>query len=249
MGVIKININTIVNYINERLAGEQLLYSQLLVFLDGTIDDINQALNSNFPAFSEFSEKDENYPDYNFFPDRYIRTVVVTGACAKFYICDEEGAAVAEQYQYEYKEKLFLMVRDYSHQVPEEYRAEHQGYMIDYTSKECNFILNGANVVMINNDNSTIFAKGRIEIKRLEGREFDIYVKIGDYKHYVGSYPQTGKDLEVFEFDIEIPKHLQNKLNANKEPVILFSGSLDKNYNPECDYDKVFFNYKVGVDI
>ena len=38
----------------------------------------------------------------------------------------------------EYKEKLFLMVRDYSHQVPEEYRAEHQGYMIDYTSKECN---------------------------------------------------------------------------------------------------------------
>ena len=138
MGVIKININTIVNYINERLAGEQLLYSQLLVFLDGTIDDINQALNSNFPAFSEFSEKDENYPDYNFFPDRYIRKVVVTGACAKFYICDEEGAAVAEQYQYEYKEKLFLMVRDYSHQVPEEYRAEHQGYMIDYTSKECN---------------------------------------------------------------------------------------------------------------
>ena len=30
------------------------------------------------------------------------------------------------------------MVRDYSNQVPEEYRAEHQGYMIDYTSKECN---------------------------------------------------------------------------------------------------------------
>lgn len=48
MGAIKININTIVNYINERLAGEQLLYSQLLVFLDGTIDDINQALNSYF---------------------------------------------------------------------------------------------------------------------------------------------------------------------------------------------------------
>lgn len=119
MGVIKININTIINYINERLAGEQLLYSQLLVFLDATIDDINQALNSNF------------------FPNRYIRTVVVTGACAKFYICDEEGTAVAEQHQYAYKEKLFLMVRDYSHQVPEKYRAEHQGYMIDYTSKGC----------------------------------------------------------------------------------------------------------------
>ena len=103
--------------------------------------------------------------------------------------------------------------------------------------------------LLIFNDNSTIFAKGRIEIKRLERREFDIYIKIGDYKHYVGSYPQTGKDLEVFEFDIEVPKHLQIKLNANKEPVILFSGSLDKNYNPRRDYDKVFFNYKVGVDI
>ena len=136
MGVIKININTIVNYINERLAGEQLLYSQLLVFLDGTIDDINQALNSNFPVFSEFNENYKQYPDYNFFPDRYIRTVVVTGACAKFYICDEEGAAVAEQYQYEYRDKLFLMVRDYSHLVPEEFRVDHQGYMIDYSSKE-----------------------------------------------------------------------------------------------------------------
>ena len=90
MGVIKININTIVNYINERLAGEQLLYSQLLVFLDGTIDDINQALNSNFPAFSEFSEKDENYPDYNFFPDRYIRTVVLTGVLSFIYVMKRE---------------------------------------------------------------------------------------------------------------------------------------------------------------
>lgn len=65
MRVIKININTIFNYINERLAGEQLLYSQLLVFLDGTIDDINQALNSNFPAFSEFSEKTVTEIDFN----------------------------------------------------------------------------------------------------------------------------------------------------------------------------------------
>ena len=102
---------------------------------------------------------------------------------------------------------------------------------------------------LISRDSSTIFAKGRIEIKKLEGREFDIYIKIGDYKHYVGSYPQTGKDLEVFEFDIELPKHLQTKLNATNEPVILFSGSLDKTYNPRRDYDKVSFNYKVGVDV
>lgn len=112
------------------------MYSQLLVFLDSTIDDINQTLNSNFPVFSEFNESYEQYPNYNFFPDRYIRSVVVPGVCSKFYICDEEGSTVAEQYQYAYKDKMFLMLRDYSHQVPEEYRAEHQGYVIDYTTKE-----------------------------------------------------------------------------------------------------------------
>ena len=132
-----------------------------------------------------------------------------------------------------------------------------ENYLFDYNKfKEyCpNHLLNKDKLsqtlhLLISNDNSTLFAKGRIEIKRLEEREFDIYIKIGDYKHYVGSYPQTGKDLEVFEFDIELPKHLQIKLNANKEPVVLFSGSLNKTYNPRLDYDKVFFNYIVGVDV
>lgn len=159
-----------------------------------------------------------------------------------------------------YDEDIIMNKHNYLYintQQGKNYDSIKENYLFDYNKFQeyCpNHLLNKDRLsqtlhYLIFNDNSTILAKGRIEIKKLEGREFDIYIKIGDYKHYVGSYPQTGKDLEVFEFDIELPKHLQIKLNANKEPVVLFSGTLDKNYNPRLDYDKVFFNYKVGVDI
>lgn len=130
------NINNIIKFTNDKLAGETLMYDQLLVFLDATIDDINSSLNSQFPVFSEFTSENENYPNYNFFPDKYIRTVVIPGAAAKFYAVDEEGAQVAPMFDTEYRQNLFFMVRDYSHLVPEEYRCEEQGFMIDYTAQE-----------------------------------------------------------------------------------------------------------------
>lgn len=69
------------------------------------------------------------YPDYNFFPDKYIRSVVIPGVCAKFYTTDEEGAQVAQQYQWDYKDNRFLMIRDYSANVPIEWRDRHQGFL------------------------------------------------------------------------------------------------------------------------
>lgn len=125
------DINKIVGFVNDKLAGETLMYGQLLVFLDSTIDDINASLNSNYPAFSELS----GITEYSYFPDKYIRTVVIPGAASKFYTTDEEGAQVATMYDIEYKNNLFHMVRDFSHLVPEEYRCDEQGYMIDYNSK------------------------------------------------------------------------------------------------------------------
>ena len=88
-------INEIVSRTNEKLAGETLMYSQLEVFFDEVIDDINAKLNSKFPAFSEFfdSSKLNSNEEYNCFPDKYIRTVVVVGAAYKFYCTDEEGIA------------------------------------------------------------------------------------------------------------------------------------------------------------
>ena len=122
------HINNIVRFINDKLAGEQLLYDQLLVHLDSVIDDINTALNSCFPAFSDFALDDfSNYPDYNFFPDRYIRSVLIVGVAAKFYTTDEEGIDTAIKYTQDYTKNLFYMVRDYSAKVPYLYQSNSTG--------------------------------------------------------------------------------------------------------------------------
>lgn len=122
-------INLIVKRVNKQLAGEQLVYSQMVEFLDSTIDDINAALNSTFPAFTDLGVEVAFTGDseYDYFPDQYIRSVVIPGAAYKFYIMDEEGMVTAEQFAYDYQQGLFLMQRDYMEQVPEEYRSENSG--------------------------------------------------------------------------------------------------------------------------
>lgn len=124
-------LSEIVNRTNEKLAGETLVYQQLKVFFDEVIDDINAKLNSTFPAFSEVYTTEALNEDkaYDFFPDKYIRTVVVLGAAYKFYCTDEEGIATAQQYGFDYATNLFIMERDYSNLVPEEYQANGQGYL------------------------------------------------------------------------------------------------------------------------
>lgn len=120
---------TIVQKINGKLAGEMLTYDMLKDYLDEVIDDINAKLNSNYPVFSDFNSTDypTQYPDYNFFPDRFIRSVVVLGAAYKYFIMDEEGIQTAQQYGWDYKDNLFRMERDYSDQVPEIYQADYNG--------------------------------------------------------------------------------------------------------------------------
>jgi len=121
-------ITQIVQNVNDLLAGELLTYDALKVHLDATIDDINAALSSGFPSFTEFIAADYvNYPDYNFFPDRYIRSVVCLGAAYKFFITDEEGIVTAQKYGYSYDDNLFYMLRDYIDQVPEAYQIDAGG--------------------------------------------------------------------------------------------------------------------------
>lgn len=123
-------LTNIVAYVNANLAGELLTYEQLKVHLDSVIDDINGALNSAFPAFSEFNSTDHtSYPNYNFFPDKYLRAVVCLGAAFKFYICDEEGAESAKVYAKTYPAELFKMQRDYTDLVPTIYQTTGQGYL------------------------------------------------------------------------------------------------------------------------
>ena len=120
-------LDNIVARINEELAGELLTYNKLKTFLDQTVDDINNNLDAAFPSFTDFTYENypDRYPDYNFFPEKYIRSVLIKGAAYKFYVMDEEGIPTAQQYQYNYNDNLFIMTRDYLEDVPEEFQADH----------------------------------------------------------------------------------------------------------------------------
>ena len=114
-------ISDLVTLVNKHLADEMLSYTELRPFLDRTIDDINSALNTIYPAFSELPPFT---PKYDAFPDRYLRTVVATGAAWYYYVNDEEGSPAAMQYQILYNKELFLMQRDMLYNIPEEYKAD-----------------------------------------------------------------------------------------------------------------------------
>ena len=86
------HIANIVTLVNRKLANELLSQTELLMHMDSVIDDINSQLNSTFPTFTEvIAEEGVNDPDYQFIPDKYLRSVVVVGAAVKYYEADEEG--------------------------------------------------------------------------------------------------------------------------------------------------------------
>lgn len=124
-------LDKIVRGVNTYLAGEMLRYEDMEIFLDRTIDDINQSLNAKFPAFSEFitSREVDADADYNFFPDRFIRSVVMIGAAFYYYQMDEEGERVAGSYEREYRNALYLMTRDHLMMVPDEFVDDQAGYV------------------------------------------------------------------------------------------------------------------------
>lgn len=120
----------IINNINKYLAGEMLRYTDLEPFLDRTIDDLNQDLDSCYPSFSEFMQLNDIDPnaDYDLFPDKYIRTVVIPGAAFYYYQADEEGDTVANSFGGMYGDGRYKMQRDFTIQVPDEYANKEGGY-------------------------------------------------------------------------------------------------------------------------
>ena len=97
-------ISKLIQNINNQLEGELLTIHELCNVIDKAIDDINTRLNTCFPVLSDVlvitdPDTGNQFPatEYNAIPDNYIRTVVIPGAVFKFYINDEEGAAVAPQ--------------------------------------------------------------------------------------------------------------------------------------------------------
>ena len=98
------------------------------------------------PCFLRFNNAIIHNIRLQFFPDKYIRTVVIPGAAYKFYITDEEGISTATKYEQEYLTNLFYMERDYLPLLPEEYKAsQDQGHipMPDETQTRGLWIYNG----------------------------------------------------------------------------------------------------------
>lgn len=123
-------INKIVARVNDKLAGELLTYDSMKYLLDAVIDDINDKLEATFPVFTDFTNTYSQYPNYNFFPDKYIRTVVVAGAAHKFYNVDEEGVLADPELKLEYTTELFKMERYYVEQVLTLYQKDPNGCLV-----------------------------------------------------------------------------------------------------------------------
>ena len=115
---------------NEALAGETLSYKEMLPHLDAAIDSINTKLNTTYPVFSDVPYGDADSA-YAFFPDKYIRMVVIPGAAWHFYVMDEEGLQTAPQYQQDFENGKFIMQRDMLYKIPEEFQDDdHAGFVV-----------------------------------------------------------------------------------------------------------------------
>jgi hypothetical protein len=113
----------VINLISKHLGDDLVSAAEMLGYIARVIDDINIQLDTCFPTFTEAQETYGNdNTDYIAFPDKYIRTVVVPGAAFKYYVTDEEGNQAAVKYEEDYRQGLFYMLRDYSSQIPAEYR-------------------------------------------------------------------------------------------------------------------------------
>ena len=125
--------NVLVSLISKHLADEIVSEGEMLSYIDRVIDDINTRLNTIFPTFTEYKEDNKELTaellDYTAIPDKYLRSVVVPGAAYKYYTTDEEGSYAAPKYEEEYRTALFYMERDFSFRIPEQYRADEQGYV------------------------------------------------------------------------------------------------------------------------
>lgn len=148
---------TMTDLFNQKLAGELFEYSEIVSFFDLVIDEINADLSTKYPALTEFTPAlypgykaelyttvDEAgnivindavrtavYQNYDFFPDKYIRSVVIPGAAYKWFSVDEEGASTAPLFQAEYEKARFEMLRDYIDEVPYEYINDTSGGITD----------------------------------------------------------------------------------------------------------------------
>jgi hypothetical protein len=119
----------IVKGVNAQLNGEMINFTDLTIHLNAVIGDINDALSSIYPNFTEVELLPGYDGNYTLFPDHYIRTVLFPGAAYKYYLAEEEGENVASSLYGTYAMALFIMKRDYGPIVPTIFQMSAGGVM------------------------------------------------------------------------------------------------------------------------
>lgn len=124
-------IQTIVKNVNHTLANETLRFQDIEHLLDRVLDDINGELESTYPSFSSFVDDLETPLDanYNFFPEKYIRSVVIIGVAYYYYQEDEEGESAAGSFNQSYRSAMWKFKRDFTMKVPVEYQSDQEGFV------------------------------------------------------------------------------------------------------------------------
>ena len=117
-------IKDITKQFNVLLAGDNLATREIIPHLDFAVDRINETLNTVYPVVSEVYDSTDLSVQYNYFPDKYIRQVVLPGAAWHYYVTDEEGLNTAAQYKEDFDHGLYIMQRDMLYDIPEEYMAD-----------------------------------------------------------------------------------------------------------------------------
>ncbi len=142
------------------ITSDYLVQPEIFYYMDKVVDDINDALNANFPVFSDWAAyvaawniANPTTPKlntvYDAIPDKYLRTVVALGTALYFFSNDEEGEQAAMTYSMNYRQALFNMIRDYHALVPAIYQNNEGGYIeFAYNSEINNDDLNPRGVVL-----------------------------------------------------------------------------------------------------
>lgn len=110
--------------LNVLLNGELLPWRQLVGHLNYAIDEINTALNTCFPTISADSTANDLGQEYTAIPDKYIRSVVLPGAAHHYYMVDDEGTTSELDFARQFEAGKFYMLRDFSYNIPAEYRVQ-----------------------------------------------------------------------------------------------------------------------------
>lgn len=120
----------IVIRVNKLIKDGLYTYNDMKIPLDDAIDRINQDLNAKYPEITSVLSDVADTADYNLFPEKYIRAVVIPYVVGYLLRSDEEE--YREPYQaamLDYEQGASIMFRDFFNLVPEEYQETSGGYI------------------------------------------------------------------------------------------------------------------------